>query len=158
MSVVGTERLTDIGYFLGKVAQEELIDGLGIPYSIVRATQFFEFFESIAQVGTVGDEVRLGPVFIQPMAADDVADVRHRRGDRGASGRCRVEVAGPDRVRLDEFVGGFLHASDDSRTVVADSPPATSARRSRRTPWCPAAMHVPRPTAFEQWSGGALAG
>jgi uncharacterized protein YbjT (DUF2867 family) len=119
LSVVGTERLTEIGYFLGKVAQEKLIQEGNIPFSIVRATQFFEFFESIAKVGTVGDEVRLGPVFIQPMAAADVAE-QLARVALGAPLRGVVDIAGPDRFRLDEFIRQGLGARKDPRRVVAD--------------------------------------
>ena len=119
LSVVGTELLTQIGYFLGKVAQEKLIRAGSIPFSIVRATQFFEFVESIAKVGTVGDEVRLGPVFIQPMAADDVAEQVARVAlEPPLLGT--VDVAGPDRFRLDEFVRQALSARHDPRRVVAD--------------------------------------
>jgi uncharacterized protein YbjT (DUF2867 family) len=120
LSVVGSEELTAIGYFLGKLAQEKLIREGSIPYSIVRATQFFEFFESIAKVGTVGDEVRLGPVFIQPMAADDVAE-QVARVAVGAPLRGIVDVAGPERFRLDEFIRQGLSARKDPRRVVADT-------------------------------------
>jgi uncharacterized protein YbjT (DUF2867 family) len=119
LSVVGTERLTEIGYFLGKVAQEKLIQEGAIPHSIVRATQFFEFFESIAKVATVGDEVRLGSVFIQPMAAADVAE-QLAQVALGAPLQGVIDVAGPDRFRLDELIRQGLKARKDSRRVIAD--------------------------------------
>lgn len=120
LSVVGTEKLGQIGYFHGKIAQEKQIREGSIPYSIVRATQFYEFFESIAQVGTVGDEVRLGPVLVQPMAADDVAE-QVVRVALGSPLQGIVDVAGPERLRLDEFVRQGLTARRDRRHVVTDT-------------------------------------
>ena len=83
LSVVGTERLSESGYFRAKIAQEKLIEGSSIPYSIVHATQFFEFVDGIADAATDGDTVRLPPVLIQPMAADDVASARRRGSPSG---------------------------------------------------------------------------
>jgi uncharacterized protein YbjT (DUF2867 family) len=119
LSVVGTERLTESGYFRGKIAQENLINESSIPYSIVRATQFFEFVKGIADEATDGNTIRLAPVLIQPMAADDVA---------GAVGRTAVgppvngivEVAGPEQFRLDDLIKVALKERKDSREVVAD--------------------------------------
>ena len=119
LSVVGTERLSESGYFRAKIAQERLIKDSSIPYSIVHATQFFEFFKSIAAAATEGNTVRLAPVMIQPMAADDVATAVGRIAV-GAPLNAVVEVAGPEQFRLDEFVREGLSARQDPREVVAD--------------------------------------
>jgi uncharacterized protein YbjT (DUF2867 family) len=119
LSVVGTDRLSESGYFRGKMAQEKLIEGSPIPYSIVHATQFFEFVKSIADAATDGDTVRLAPVLIQPMAADDVAAAVGRTAV-GPPVNGIVEVAGPERFRLDEFIRRGLEARDDPRDVIAD--------------------------------------
>ncbi|AUX79526.1 SDR family oxidoreductase [Sinorhizobium fredii] len=119
LSIVGSERLPDNGYFRAKVAQENLIKASGIPYTILRATQFFEFVGGIAQAGTVGDEIRLSPALFQPMASDDVAaaltDVALAPPVKGT-----VEVAGPEAIPLDEGVRRFLKATRDARKVVPD--------------------------------------
>jgi uncharacterized protein YbjT (DUF2867 family) len=119
LSVVGTERLTESGYFRAKLAQERLIASGSIPYSIVRATQFFEFMQRIADAGTEGETVRLPPASIQPMAAADVASAVARVA-AGAPLNGMVEVAGPDRFRLDELIRDVLKARDDPRHVLAD--------------------------------------
>ncbi|MBX3381433.1 MAG: SDR family oxidoreductase [Phycisphaeraceae bacterium] len=119
LSVVGTNRLQASGYFRAKIAQERLIKASSIPYSIVHATQFFEFFKSIADAATSGNEVRLSSAFIQPMAADDVA----RAVGKVAAGSPlneTLEVGGPERFRLDEFVRVGLAARKDPRQVVQD--------------------------------------
>ena len=119
LSVVGTDRLSESGYFRGKIAQEKLIEGSPIPYSIVHATQFFEFVRSIADAATDGDTVRLAPVLIQPMAADDVAAAVGRTAV-GPPVNGIVEVAGPDQFRLDEFIRRGLEERDDPREMIAD--------------------------------------
>jgi uncharacterized protein YbjT (DUF2867 family) len=119
LSVVGTERLTESGYFRAKLAQEELIAGSSMPYSIVRATQFFEFVERIAADATDGDTVRLPPARIQPMAADDVASGVCRVAV-GAPVNGTVEIAGPETFRLDELIRGALARRNDPREVAAD--------------------------------------
>jgi uncharacterized protein YbjT (DUF2867 family) len=119
LSVVGTERLTESGYFRAKLAQENLIAGASIPYSIVRATQFFEFMERIAADATDGNTVRLPPALIQPMAADDVASAVGRVSV-GEPLNGMVEVAGPEQFRLDELIRGVLATRDDPREVVTD--------------------------------------
>ncbi|MFF3734267.1 SDR family oxidoreductase [Streptomyces sp. NPDC002476] len=119
LSVVGTERLQESGYFRAKQAQEKLIKASGIPYSIVHATQFFEFVESIAASATDGDTVRLAPVKIQPMYSDDVAAAVGRTAV-GAPVNGIVEVAGPDTFHLDELIRTGLAAENDPRTVVTD--------------------------------------
>jgi uncharacterized protein YbjT (DUF2867 family) len=119
LSVVGTERLSGSGYFRAKIAQEKLVKASSIPYSIVHATQFFEFVKSIADAATEGDRVRLAPVLIQPMAADDVASAVGQIA-MGTPVNGTVEVAGPDQFRLDELIRQGLRARNDPRKVVAD--------------------------------------
>lgn len=119
LSVVGTDRLQESGYFRAKMAQEKLIQGSAIPYSIVRATQFFEFLGRIADAATDGDTVRVAPAAIQPMAAEDVAKAVGRVAVGPPVNRI-VEVAGPQRFRLDELIRQRLSAGHDSRAVVAD--------------------------------------
>jgi uncharacterized protein YbjT (DUF2867 family) len=119
LSVVGTERLLASGFFRAKMAQEDLIKGSSIPYSIVRATQFFEFVKSIADFSTDGNRVRLPSVLIQPMAADDVASAVGRIAT-SAPVNGTVEVGGPEKFRLDELVRMSLSANKDQREVVAD--------------------------------------
>ena len=119
LSVVGTDRLQESPYIRAKIAQEKLIKESEIPYSIVHATQFFEFVKSIADTATVGNQVRLPPVFIQPMAAEDVAKAVGRVAV-GAPLNGMVEVAGPERLRFDEFIRRGLRARNDLREVVVD--------------------------------------
>jgi len=119
LSVVGTERLADKGYFHAKRVQEQLIEDSPIPYTIVHATQFFEFLRSIAELATDGDTVRLPPVRFQPMAAADVARSVARVA-AGAPANGIVDVAGPEQYRMDELVRRALQAHDDPRQVVAD--------------------------------------
>jgi uncharacterized protein YbjT (DUF2867 family) len=119
LSVVGTERLSESGYFRAKLAQEELIKASSIPYSIVRATQFFEFLDRIAADATDGNAVRLPPALIQPIAAADVAGALGRvSGGPPVNGI--VEIAGPARFRLDELIRARLGASGDPREVITD--------------------------------------
>jgi uncharacterized protein YbjT (DUF2867 family) len=119
LSIVGTERLSESGYFRAKVAQENLIKASPVPYTILRATQFFEFVGGIAQAATVGEEIFLSPALIQPMASDDVAavltDVTLEAPVNGT-----VEVAGPEAMPLDELVRRFLRITQDARKVIPD--------------------------------------
>jgi uncharacterized protein YbjT (DUF2867 family) len=123
LSVVGTEPLSQSGgiggYFRAKLAQEKLIKDSSIPYSIVHATQFFEFVKSIADSATDGNRVRLAPVLIQPMAADDVASAVGRVAT-GSPLNGTVEVAGPEQFRLDELIRQDLSARHDPREVITD--------------------------------------
>jgi len=129
LSVVGTDSLsqdrpsdgakTVRGYFRAKLAQEKLIAESSIPFSIVHATQFFEFVKNIADTSSDGTTVRLAPVLIQPMAADDVAAAVGRVA-AGSPVNGIIEVAGPDQFRLDEFIRLGLSARNDPRNVVAD--------------------------------------
>src|SRR5262244_2258434 len=120
LSVVGTERLLASGYFRAKMAQEELIKSSPIPYTIVRATQFFEFVGGIAQSATEGQTVRLPPVLMQPIVSDDVAavmaDVALAEPLNGT-----FDLAGPEAIRQDDLVRQFLKATGDARTVLTDS-------------------------------------
>jgi uncharacterized protein YbjT (DUF2867 family) len=119
LSVVGTERLLESGYFRAKMAQENLIKGSSIPYSIIHATQFFEFVKGIADFSTVGNKVFLPPALIRPMAADDVASAVGRIA-MGSPMNGTVEVGGPEQFRLDELVRRDLAARKDPREVVTD--------------------------------------
>src|SRR5712691_3426161 len=120
LSVVGTDRLLASGYFRAKMAQENLIKASPIPYTIVRATQFFEFVGGIAQLATEGQTVRLPPVLMQPIAADDVAAVMADVA-LAAPLNGTFDVAGPERVRQDDLVRQFLSANRDARTVTTDA-------------------------------------
>jgi len=119
VSIVGTDRMPDNGYFRAKVAQEKLIEKAGVPYTIIRATQFMEFLGGIAASGTDGSTVRLSPGLFQPIAADDVAaiaaDVALAAPRSGI-----VEIAGPERAPLSEIIARYLKALGDPRTVVSD--------------------------------------
>jgi uncharacterized protein YbjT (DUF2867 family) len=119
LSVVGTDRLLASGYFRAKMAQENLIKSSSIPYSIVHATQFFEFAKGIADISTVGNNVQLPPVLFQPMAADDVATAVGRIAI-GSPVNGTVEIGGPEKFRLDEFIRRYLVARKDPREVVTD--------------------------------------
>jgi uncharacterized protein YbjT (DUF2867 family) len=120
LSVVGTDRLLASGYFRAKLAQENLIKASPIPYTIVRATQFYEFVGGLAQFATEGQTVRVPPVLMQPIAADDVAavlaDVAKAVPLNGT-----LELAGPEPIRQEDLVGQFLKATGDARTVITDS-------------------------------------
>jgi uncharacterized protein YbjT (DUF2867 family) len=119
LSVVGTDRLLASGYFRAKMAQEKLIKASPIPYTIVRATQFFEFVSGIAQSATEGQAVRLPPVLMQPIAADDVAAVMAEVAlAEPLNGT--FDLAGPEPMRQDDLVRQFLTATGDGRTVMTD--------------------------------------
>jgi uncharacterized protein YbjT (DUF2867 family) len=119
LSVVGTDRLAESGYFRGKIAQEKLIRESGMPYTIVHSTQFFEFLGGIAASATAGDIIRLSPAHIQAISSDDVAaalaDYTLGRPVNGV-----VEIAGPEKIRLSDLVQHYLTVTNDPRTVVAD--------------------------------------
>jgi len=119
LSVVGTDRLLASGYFRAKMVQEDLIKAAGIPYTIVRATQFLEFLGGIAQFSTVGQTVHLPPALWQPIAADDVASALAEIA-LAAPVNGMIELAGPERAGLDEIVRRFLTATKDPREVVTD--------------------------------------
>jgi uncharacterized protein YbjT (DUF2867 family) len=119
LSIVGTDRLPDSGYMRAKVVQEKLIKESSIPYSIVRATQFFEFFGRIADSATEGNTVRLPSVSFQPMAADDVARVVSEVAMASPLNGI-IEIGGPEKFRFDEFIRRGLNVRKDPREVIAD--------------------------------------
>ena len=119
LSVVGADRLTESGYMRAKVAQEDLVKAGPIPYTILRATQFFEFIGRIADSGGDGDTIRLSPALVQPEAADDVAGTLADIAVRAALNDT-IELAGPEKFRLDELAQRVLDANDDPRRVTAD--------------------------------------
>jgi len=119
LSVVGTERLLESSFFRAKFAQENLIKASSIPYSIVRATQFFEFVKSIGDFSTDGNKVLLPPALIQPMAADDVASAVARIVSSSAV-IGTVEIGGPEKFHLDELIRMDLAARTDPREVITD--------------------------------------
>ena len=158
LSVVGTERLSEAGsgYMRAKLAQEKLIKESPIPYSIVHATQFFEFINGIADEATDGNMVRLAPVLIQPIAADDVASALGRISV-GPPVNGTVEVAGPEQFRVDELIRRALRERDDPREVLPD-PHATyfGAELEERTllPGDDASLAE---TRFEDWLSQSMA-
>lgn len=119
LSVVGTDRASDSGYLRAKLAQENLIKTSGVPYTIVRSTQFFEFLPGIAEAASDGATIRLSPAHIQPVASDDVAALVARVATMAPLNGI-VELAGPERFNLDELVRRYLQAKGDPRQVVAD--------------------------------------
>jgi len=150
LSVVGTERMPDSGYFRAKMVQERLIEDSPIPYSIVHATQFFEFVDGIVDLATSGNEVRLAHVLFQPMAAHDVAsavaDVTVGPPLNGI-----VEIAGPQQFRLDELIRTTLRERHDPRDVITDPhSPYSGAELQERT-LVPAAGARLGETRFDDW-------
>ena len=119
LSVVGTDRLQDSGYFRAKLAQEQMIQASPIPYTLIHATQFFEFIRSIAEVSTVEGRVRLPPVEFQPIAAEDVASEIARAAVANPANGI-IEIAGPETFRFDEAVAKVLKYDRDPRPVIAD--------------------------------------
>jgi uncharacterized protein YbjT (DUF2867 family) len=150
LSVVGTDRLLQSGYFRAKMAQEDLIKASKVPYTILRSTQFFEFLNGIAQSATDGQTVRLSPAFVQPVVSDDVAaamaDVT-----LGAPVNGTVELAGPERLRLDELVQRFLSANHDARQVVADVHARYFGAELNDQSLIPGDNPRIAPTRFEDW-------
>lgn len=119
LSIVGTDRVPDQGYYRAKAAQERLIKASGIPYTIIRSTQFLEFLGSIADASTDGGVVRLPPGLLQPIAADDVAAIVNEVALAGPRNGI-IEIAGPERAPFNEMVGRYLKAVGDPREVVND--------------------------------------
>jgi uncharacterized protein YbjT (DUF2867 family) len=150
LSVVGTDRLLASGYFRAKMAQEDLIKASRVPYTIVRATQFFEFVGSIAQTATDGQSVRLPAALMQPIVSEDVAAALAEIAvEQPLNGT--VELAGPERIRMDELVRQFLRANRDARKVTTDAHAGyfgTAVNDESLTPG-----NNPRlgPTRFEDW-------
>lgn len=154
LSVVGTERLLASGYFRAKMAQERLIEAARIPYTIVRATQFFEFVGAIAQSATDGQTVRLSPALVQPMAADDVA-ARLAEVAVEAPVNGMIEVAGPEPLPLNELVGRFLAANKDPRKVVPDVHALYFGTELNDRSLTPGANPRLGPMRFSDWLGRA---
>jgi uncharacterized protein YbjT (DUF2867 family) len=150
LSVVGTERLLESGFFRAKIAQEHLIKSSAIPYSIVRATQFFEFVKSIADLSTEGNTVRLPPVLIQPMAADDVASALAEIVT-GPAVNGMVEIGGPEQFRLDELVRRGLASRDDPREVISDPRARYYGIAVSERALVPNDDALPGATRFEDW-------
>jgi uncharacterized protein YbjT (DUF2867 family) len=159
LSVVGTDRLLASGYFRAKMAQENLITAGSIPYTIIRATQFFEFVSGIAQFSTEGQMVRLPPAMMQPIVSDDVAaavaEVALQKPLNGT-----IELAGPERIRMDELVRRFLTASGDPRQVIPDAQARYYGVEVNDQSLTPGANPRIGPTRFDEWladTSGALA-
>lgn len=151
LSVVGTDRLTESGYFRAKLAQESMIQDSRVPSSIVRATQFFEFLPGIAQAAVDGDAVRVAPVLIQPMAAADVAGAVADVAVGPPIGGI-VEVAGPESFRLDELVRRVLAAAGDPRAVIADPDARYFGAPLGERSLLPAEGAVLATTRYDDWS------
>jgi len=150
LSVVGTQRLAESGYFRAKIAQEKLITESSIPYSIVHATQFFEFLKGLADISMVGDKVHLPPVLFQPMAADDVAsEVAKVAVAPPVNGI--VEIGGPEQFRVDELVRRRLASLKDPREVVADPNALYSGARLGEKTLVPGEGARLGKTRFETW-------
>jgi uncharacterized protein YbjT (DUF2867 family) len=150
LSVVGTDRLSESGYFRAKIAQEKLIKESSIPYSIVRATQFFEFLKGLADISMVGDKVHLPPVLFQPMAADDVASgVASVAVAQPVNGM--VEIGGPEQFRVDELVRRRLASLKDPREVIADSNARYSGAKITEKTLVPGNNARLGHTTFENW-------
>ena len=150
LSIVGNDRLPDSGYMRAKVAQEKLIRESSIPYSIVRATQFFEFVNRIADEATDGNTVRLPPVRFQPMAADDVASAVGRVA-MGPPLNGIVEIAGPEQFRFDELIRQGLSARKDPREVIADPHARYFGTELSERSLVPGANALLGETRFEDW-------
>ena len=151
LSVVGTESLLESGFFRAKMAQEKLIQSSSNPYTIIRATQFFEFVKGIADISMKDGKVHLPPVLFQPMAADDVASGVGRIAV-GAPANGIVEIAGPEEFRLDELVQRRLAQLNDSREVIADSQARYSGAKIDERTLLPGKSAQPGETRFETWA------
>jgi len=150
LSVVGTDRLSESGYFRAKIAQEKLIKESSIPYTIVHATQFFEFLKGLADISMVGDKVHLPDVLFQPMAADDVATAVGKIVV-GAPVNGIVEIGGPEQFRIDELVRRRLAALNDSREVIADPDALYSGAKISERTLVPDKNAKLGETSFETW-------
>ena len=150
LSVVGTDRLRENGYFRAKMAQENLIKASGTPYTILRATQFFEFVKSIIESGANGDVIRLSPALVQPIASDDVAATLADLAV-GSPQNATVEVAGPEACPLDQFARKFLAAEGDRREVIADVHARYYGAQLNDQSLTPGANPRLGPTRFEDW-------
>jgi uncharacterized protein YbjT (DUF2867 family) len=150
LSVVGTDRLSESGYFRAKIAQEKLIKASSIPYSIVHATQFFEFLKGLADISTSGNQVRLPHVLFQPMAADDVASALAMIAV-GPPVNGTVEIGGPEQFRVDDLVRRQLAALKDPREVIADPNALYSGAKISERTLLPGDNARLGETRFETW-------
>jgi uncharacterized protein YbjT (DUF2867 family) len=150
LSVVGTERLFESGFFRAKIAQEKLIKASSIPYSIVQATQFFEFLKGLADISMIGNKVHLPPVLFQPMAADDVASAVGRIAV-GPPVNGTVEIGGPEQFRMDDLVRRRLAALKDPREVIADPKALYSGATISERTLVPGNNALLGETRFETW-------
>ncbi|HXZ81215.1 MAG TPA: SDR family oxidoreductase [Terriglobales bacterium] len=150
LSVVGTDRLSESGYFRAKIAQEKLIRESSIPYTIVRATQFFEFLKGLADVSIVDGKVHLPPVLFQPMAADDVATAVARIAV-GPPVKGMVEIGGPEQFHLDELVRRRLASLNDPREIIADPKALYSGAKISERTLVPGNDARLGETRFETW-------
>ena len=150
LSIVGADRLPANGYLRAKVAQENLIKKSGIPFTIVRATQFFEFVKGIVQSATEGQTVRLSPALVQPIAADDVATaVTGFALSEPLNGI--VQIAGPESIRMDEFAQRFLKVTQDPRKVITDDHALYFGTELNDQSLIPGKNARVAPTRFEEW-------
>jgi uncharacterized protein YbjT (DUF2867 family) len=150
LSVVGTDRMLASGYFRAKMAQENLITAAKVPYTIVRATQFFEFVGAIAEYGADGQNLRMSNAMMQPIAADDVAAALARVATQEPLNGM-FELAGPEPIRIDEIVRRFLNAKGDSRTVIADEEATYYGTKINDQSITPGAGPQLGPTRFDDW-------
>jgi len=150
LSVVGTQLLSESGYFRAKIAQEKLITESSIPYSIVHATQFFEFLKGLADISMVGDKVHLPPVLFQPMAADDVVSAVGKVAV-GQPVNGIVELGGPEQFRMDDLVRRRLASLKDPREVVADPNALYSGAKLNEKTLVPGNNARLGETRFETW-------
>jgi uncharacterized protein YbjT (DUF2867 family) len=150
LSVVGTDQLSESGYFRAKLAQEKLIKESPIPYTIIRATQFFEFLKGLADISVLDGKVHLPPVLFQPMAADDVASAVGRIAV-GSPVNGIVEIGGPQKFRLDELVRRRLAKLKDPREVIADPKALYSGAKVSETTLVPENNARLGDTTFEAW-------
>ncbi len=157
LSVVGADRLPESGYLRAKVAQEEAVEAGKLPYTIVRASQFFEFIARLAGSSSTGDVIHLAPVFVQPESADDVAatlcDVAMHEPVNGI-----IELGGPEEFRLDELARRVLRANKDERLVEADKRARYFGAELEEHSLTPGAGARVAPTRFEEWLSQSLAG
>jgi uncharacterized protein YbjT (DUF2867 family) len=156
LSVVGTDRLLSSGYFRAKMAQEEVIKSSKIPYTIVRATQFFEFVGGIAQISTDGQTVRLPSALMRPIAADDVAAILTNVAV-GQPLNGMVEIAGPEPIRMDDLVRRYLTATHDARTVITDPAARYYGIQVNDQSLTPGDKPRLGPTRFDHWLARSLA-
>ncbi|WP_437850396.1 SDR family oxidoreductase [Sorangium sp. So ce302] len=157
LSVVGTDRMLGSGYFRAKMAQEALIEASGIPYTLLRATQFFEFMDGIARSSADAERVRLSSAHLQPIASEDVAEAL-ADVTLGAPVNGILEVAGPERRPLAEFVGKYLSAKKDRREVIADAEAPYFGLRIDDRSLTPGDGARVMPTRFDDWLALSLAG